>query len=69
MCYADVILAKAEAIIETNGDINKAIRLINRIRTERLDVKLTPLPLGMSQDAARQKLRHERRIEFALEGL
>ena len=69
MRYADVILAKAEAIIETNGDINEAIRLINRIRTERIDVKLTPLPLGMSQDAARQKLRHERRIEFALEGL
>lgn len=69
MRYADVILSKAEAIIETNGDINEAIRLINRIRTERNDVKLTPLPMGMSQDEARQKLRHERRIEFALEGL
>jgi hypothetical protein len=69
MRYADVILSKAEAIIETNGNINEAITLINRIRTERTDVKLTPLPLGMSQDAARQKLRQERRIEFALEGL
>ena len=67
--YADMILSKAEAIIETNGDIDEAVALINRIRTERDDVKLTPLPTGLTQDEARQKLRHERRIEFALEGL
>lgn len=67
--YADVLLSKAEAIIETNGDIDEAIQLINRIRTERDDVKLKPLPLGLSQDEARKKLRHERRIEFALESL
>ena len=69
MRYADVILSKAEAIIETNGNIDEAVSLINRIRTERNDVKLTPLPMGLSQAEARQKLRHERRIEFALEGL
>ena len=69
MRYADVILAKAEAIIETNGNIDEAVALINRIRTERDDVKITPLPMGLSQAAAREKLRHERRIEFALEGL
>jgi len=67
--YADVLLSKAEAIIETNGNINEAIGLINRIRTERVDVKLTPLAMGLSQSEAREKLRHERRIEFALEGL
>ncbi|WP_194973817.1 RagB/SusD family nutrient uptake outer membrane protein [Aquiflexum lacus] len=67
--YADVILSKAEAIIETNGDLGEAIELINRIRTERDDVKITRLPMGLSQVEARQKLRHERRIEFAMEGL
>lgn len=67
--YADVILSKAEAIIETNGNIDEAITLINRIRTERDDVKITPLPMGLTQTEAREKLRHERRIEFALEGL
>ncbi|SIS54531.1 RagB/SusD domain-containing protein [Zobellia uliginosa] len=67
--YADVILAKAEAIIETNGNINEAIDLINRIRTERDDVKLTALPMGLSQGEARSHLRRERRIEFAFEGL
>lgn len=67
--YADVLLAKAEAIIETNGNIDEAVMLINRIRTERADVKITSLPMGLTQSEARQKLRHERRIEFALEGL
>jgi len=69
MRYADVILSKAEAIIETNGNIDEAVALINRIRTERDDVKITELPMGLSQAEAREKLRHERRIEFALEGL
>ena len=67
--YADVLLSKAEAIIETNGNIDEAVSLINRIRTERDDVKISALPMGLSQTAARDKLRHERRIEFALEGL
>lgn len=67
--YADVILSRAEAIIETNGNVDDAVKLINRIRTERDDVKITPLPMGLSREEAREKLRHERRIEFAFEGL
>lgn len=66
--YANVILAKAEALIETNQDLDKAIDLINQIRTGRSDVKVAPLPHGLSQADARKQLRHERRIEFALEG-
>lgn len=67
--YADVLLAKAEALIETDGNVDEAIALVNRIRTEREDVKITSLPMGLSREVAREKLRHERRIEFALEGL
>lgn len=67
--YADVLLSKAEALIETNQNIDEAIALINRIRTERDDVKITALPMGLSQAEAREKLRHERRIEFFLEGI
>jgi len=67
--YADVLLTKAEALIETNGSVDEAIALINQIRTERDDVKISTLPAGLSRDQAREKLRHERRIEFALEGL
>lgn len=37
--YADVILAKAEAIIETGGNVAEAITLINKIRNDRTDVK------------------------------
>ncbi len=67
--YADVLLSKAEALIETGGNVDEAIALMNRVRTERDDVKITPLPMGLSREEAREKLRHERRIEFALEGL
>ncbi|WP_018616946.1 RagB/SusD family nutrient uptake outer membrane protein [Segetibacter koreensis] len=67
--YADVLLAKAEALIETNQNIDEAISLINRIRTERKDVRITLLPTGLSQVVAREKLRHERRIEFFGEGI
>lgn len=38
--YGDVLLCKAEALIETNTDIDGAIDLINRIRSERDDVKM-----------------------------
>ncbi|MDF0693060.1 RagB/SusD family nutrient uptake outer membrane protein [Aquirufa ecclesiirivi] len=67
--YADVLLAKAEALIELNKNIDEAIGIINRIRTERKDVKITSIPTGLSQSEARIRLRKERRIEFALEGL
>ncbi|SMO81049.1 RagB/SusD family nutrient uptake outer membrane protein [Fodinibius sediminis] len=68
--YADVLLSKAEALIEKdNPNIAEAVRLINRIRTERDDVSMPSLSTSLSLDEARVKLRHERRIEFALEGL
>lgn len=68
--YGDVILCKAEALIELNQNqnINEAIDLINLIRRGRDDVKITAIPYGLSQDEARQTLRKERRIELALEG-
>lgn len=67
--YADVLLAKAEALIETNQNIDEAITLINRIRTGRTDVKITSLSKGLSQSEARKALRHERRVEFAFENI
>ena len=66
--YADVLLSKAEAIVETGGNVSDAIAILNRIRTERDDVKIYELPLSMSREEAREKVRHERRIELALEG-
>jgi uncharacterized protein YxeA len=66
--YGDVLLCRAEAMIETNSNIDGAIAIINRIRTEREDVKIKPVATGLSQTEARKVLRHERRIELALEG-
>lgn len=67
--YADVLLSKAEALIEKESpDVAQAARLINRIRTEREDVNMPALPTSLSVEEARERLRHERRIEFALEG-
>ncbi|GAA4313297.1 RagB/SusD family nutrient uptake outer membrane protein [Compostibacter hankyongensis] len=68
--YADVLLSKAEALIEKGGSgVPQAIDFINQIRNGRDDVKLKPLSAGLSAAAAREALRHERRIEFAMEGL
>lgn len=66
--YGDVVLCKAEALIELNQDIDTAIDLINQIRRSRTDVQLTAIPHGLSQTEAREVLRKERRIELALEG-
>lgn len=66
--YGDVLLCRAEAMIELNTNIDQAIDIINRIRTERTDVKLRPISKGLSQADARKTLRHERRVELALEG-
>lgn len=66
--YGDVVLCKAEALIELNQNIDQAIDLINLIRTGRTDVKIKPISKGLSQSQAREVLRKERRIELALEG-
>ncbi len=84
--YADVLLWKAEALIEL-GRHNEAVPLINQIRT-RAKNSINLLKLGngnpesnfnvdtyqpgincnWTQDFARQALRFERRLEFAMEG-
>ncbi|TGE23937.1 RagB/SusD family nutrient uptake outer membrane protein [Hymenobacter aquaticus] len=81
--FADVLLWKAEALIEL-GRQGEALPIINRIReraaasTARLKnaaggatskYRIGQYPAaGWSQDYARQALRYERRLEFALEG-
>jgi len=47
--YGDVILCKAEALIELNQYLNTAIDLINMIRRGRDDVKITPISYGLTQ--------------------
>jgi hypothetical protein len=81
--YADVLLWKAEALIELNRPAD-ALPLINQLRTRAQNstgllktaagaptsnYKIGQYPTaGFTQTYARQALRYERRMEFAMEG-
>lgn len=76
--YADVLLFRAEALIELNRE-NEARLLINQVReraknstlfipyAQNLNVIAYP-STGWTQEYAREALRWERRLEFAMEG-
>jgi starch-binding outer membrane protein, SusD/RagB family len=82
--FAEVLLWKAEALIETNQDLDEARILINRVRSRALnstyvktldgsaDAANYKIGLytasGWNQDFARKALRFERRLELAMEG-
>ena len=63
--YADILLMRAEALIEKDENLDEAVKLINEIR----DRGGMPGIEMASQNVLREKLRHERRVEFAFEGL
>ena len=85
--YADVMLMKAEALIEQNKSLDEARDLINLVRAKAarsVDPSYTPVDCNpmvanyavgqysataWSQDYARKAVRHERRVELAMEGL
>ena len=64
--YADLVLFYAEALIE-NGKIPEGMAQVNRVRA-RPSVDMPPLT-ATGVDDARQKLRHERRVELNMEGV
>jgi starch-binding outer membrane protein, SusD/RagB family len=63
--YADLVLFYAEALIE-NNQVPEGMAQLNRVRA-RPSVSMPPLT-ATSQNDARIKLRHERRIELNMEG-
>ncbi|MGN6438779.1 MAG: RagB/SusD family nutrient uptake outer membrane protein [Agriterribacter sp.] len=63
--YADVLLMHAEAENEANGPAN-AYSSIDEVRER---AGMPALPTGLSKDEMRERIRHERRVEFALEGI
>jgi hypothetical protein len=65
--YADVLLMYAEAQNEVSGPDQSIYDAVNAIR-QRATVNMPKLPLGLSQSDMRTRIRHERRIELALEG-
>lgn len=64
--YADIMLMRAEALIEKNEHLDEAAALINEIRDRARMPKNVQVT---NQSDLREKLRHERRIELAFEGL
>lgn len=65
--YAEVLLIYAEAKNEESGPDQSVYDAINEIRS-RPGVAMPPIPTGLSKDQMRERIRHERRIELALEG-
>ncbi|HLZ89603.1 MAG TPA: RagB/SusD family nutrient uptake outer membrane protein, partial [Puia sp.] len=65
--YADVLLMYAEAENEVSGPAPSVYSAVNAVRA-RPSVNMPALPVGLSQDSMRTRIRHERRIELALEG-
>ncbi len=63
---AEVLLMYAEAKNEISGPVESVYSAINSIR-ERVD--MPDLEEGLSQSEMREKIRHERRVELAFEGL
>lgn len=67
--YADVLLMRAEAMIELN-QLSTAYPLINQVRARvSMPTVESVEGAGLSQAALRNVLRHERRVELAFEGL
>ena len=65
--YAEVLLMYAEAQNEAVGPDQSVHDAVDSVRT-RPSVNMPQLPAGISQDSMRIRIRHERRIELALEG-
>lgn len=63
---ADVLLMYAEAQNELAGPDATVYKAINDVR---LRSKMPALPAGLTKAQMREKIRHERRIELAFEGL
>lgn len=66
--YADILLTYAESKNEATGPDQSVYDAVNEVRA-RAGVKMPPLPTGLTQATMRDRIRHERRVEFAAEGL
>ncbi|MEO3407714.1 RagB/SusD family nutrient uptake outer membrane protein [Mucilaginibacter sp. CAU 1740] len=65
--FADIKLMYAEAQNEAIGPDASVYKQVNEVRA-RPGVNMPALASGLSQEAMRDKIRHERRVELALEG-
>lgn len=69
MRYADVLLIRAEALIESGSTAPEIYTLIDQVRARVNMPKIENVEgTGLSQSQLRSILRHERRVEFFMEG-
>jgi starch-binding outer membrane protein, SusD/RagB family len=69
MRYADVCLMRAEALIESGSTDQEIYDLIDKVRARvNMPTVESVEGTGLSQTQLRQILRHERRVEFCMEG-
>ncbi|MCC8172627.1 MAG: RagB/SusD family nutrient uptake outer membrane protein [Parabacteroides sp.] len=66
--YAEILLAYAEARNETSGPDENVYKAVNYVR-QRPSVDMPALPDGLTQEQMREAIRHEKRVEFAFEGI
>ncbi|MDR1454267.1 MAG: RagB/SusD family nutrient uptake outer membrane protein [Tannerella sp.] len=64
--YADILLMYAEARNETGGPDESVYSAVNRVRAR---AEMPALPDGLSKEQMRERIRNERRVELALEGI
>jgi hypothetical protein len=64
--YADVLLMYAEAKNEAEGPVEAVYSAVNKIRAR---AGMPDFPQGLSKDQMREEIRHERDVEFAMEGM
>lgn len=68
--YSEVLLSLAEAYIENNQNLDKAVSLIDEVRQRAgMPTVENVEGTGLSQEKLREIVRHERRVELAFEGL
>lgn len=65
--YSDVLLMYAEAQNEDLGPEASVYDAVNKVR-QRPGINMPVLPIGLSKEQMRERIRKERRIEFAMEG-
>lgn len=65
--YADILLLKAEALIQGSGDLVTAAAIIDRVR-QRAGLDNLPASIRTNKDALLDALLNERRLELAFEG-
>ena len=63
--YADVLLMYAEAQNEASGPDASVYEAVNKVRAR---AEMPDFTAGMTQEEMREEIRHERRIEFVMEG-